>query len=131
MEERIARNPEYFSANLLLKIKKLEFQEFKTLSTVPEFQDKDGKPFFDIDSLLFLQVLQQSFKCGLIHNFGKDYKAEPCDLFFLGGPLTLRGFQQDGIGPQVDGYFLGAPVSNNFLFILYVYPPSSFNVAQH
>nr|XP_018906395.1 PREDICTED: sorting and assembly machinery component 50 homolog [Bemisia tabaci] len=69
-------------------------------------------------------VLQQSFKCGLIHNFGKDYKAEPCDLFFLGGPLTLRGFQQDGIGPQVDGYFLGAPIY--WASSLHLYTPIPF-----
>jgi outer membrane protein insertion porin family len=33
-----------------------------------------------------------------------------CDRFFLGGPHTIRGFEQRGIGPQSDNQALGAQV---------------------
>ena len=31
-----------------------------------------------------------------------------CDRFFLGGPHTIRGFENRGIGPHSDGQALGA-----------------------
>lgn len=34
-----------------------------------------------------------------------------CDRFFLGGPHTVRGFEQRGIGPQSDNQALGAQVT--------------------
>lgn len=37
-----------------------------------------------------------------------------CDRFFLGGPHTIRGFEQRGIGPHSDGQSLGAQVSSYF-----------------
>jgi outer membrane protein assembly factor BamA len=36
-----------------------------------------------------------------------------CDNFFLGGPVTFRGFEFRGVGPNTDGSFLGAKVSSN------------------
>lgn len=33
-----------------------------------------------------------------------------CDNFFLGGPVTFRGFDFRGAGPNIDGSFLGAKV---------------------
>jgi len=35
-----------------------------------------------------------------------------CDRFFLGGPHTIRGFEQRGIGPQSDNQALGAQVKS-------------------
>lgn len=38
----------------------------------------------------------------------KDKKMNIADMYYLGGPLSLRGFQTRGIGPHSDGDALGA-----------------------
>lgn len=42
-----------------------------------------------------------------------------CDRFFLGGPHTLRGFDQRGVGPHSDNQAIGAHVNQlKILFAL-------------
>lgn len=46
------------------------------------------------------------FRGGFIASFNNEDSQIP-DRFFIGGPLTLRGFDMNSAGPQVDGDFLG------------------------
>jgi len=46
-----------------------------------------------------------------------------CDRFFLGGPHTLRGFDQRGVGPHSDNQAIGAHVNQfKLLFALFLEP---------
>lgn len=49
---------------------------------------------------------QGSMQFGLIHPHPGNYLI--CDKYFAGGPLTVRGFKQNGIGPHCEKYALGA-----------------------
>lgn len=40
-----------------------------------------------------------------------DMKLSMSDMYYLGGPLTLRGFQMRGVGPQAESNALGSTVS--------------------
>nr|XP_039268177.1 sorting and assembly machinery component 50 homolog A-like [Styela clava] len=51
-------------------------------------------------------TLSAGFRGGFIVPFDNEQTQIP-DRFFIGGPLTLRGFDMNRAGPQVDGDFLG------------------------
>uniref|UniRef100_A0A1B6D716 Bacterial surface antigen (D15) domain-containing protein n=1 Tax=Clastoptera arizonana TaxID=38151 RepID=A0A1B6D716_9HEMI len=54
-------------------------------------------------------VLQGTLSGGVLTpSSSSDKKVIVCDNFFLGGPLSVRGFQVRGIGPVSDGSFVGA-----------------------
>jgi len=55
-------------------------------------------------------VLQGSFNGGLLKDFEGDKTFNIADHFFLGGPLSVRGFDIRGIGPSKDGNSLGGTV---------------------
>lgn len=47
---------------------------------------------------IIMQVFQGSFGAGVLTDLGVFKKINMMDRFYLGGPLTLRGFQSRGIG---------------------------------
>ena len=49
------------------------------------------------------QVLQLSLAAGIMNPIFSGTKLRINDRFFLGGPLTLRGFNLKGVGPHEDG----------------------------
>ncbi|XP_022907142.2 sorting and assembly machinery component 50 homolog B [Onthophagus taurus] len=53
-------------------------------------------------------VIQGTLGGGFLKGIGNDMQIGMSDMFFLGGPLDLRGFQMRGIGPRADGDALGA-----------------------
>lgn len=55
-------------------------------------------------------VLQASAQLGVLAPAGQDKHLILADQFFLGGPLSLRGFQNRGVGPHADGNALGSDV---------------------
>lgn len=64
---------------------------------------------YQINKCLFGDlVLQATLMGGLVHTFGIDKSIKINDRFFLGGPLTLRGFAMNSIGPHAQDHFLGA-----------------------
>lgn len=46
-----------------------------------------------------------------------DMKISMSDMFYLGGPLSLRGFEMRGVGPQSESNALGSSVSINFVLL--------------
>lgn len=58
-----------------------------------------------------MKVLQASASGGVLNHFGSDYLVSLSDMFYLGGPLSLRGFQTRGVGPRSEGDALGSNVS--------------------
>ncbi|XP_049883858.1 sorting and assembly machinery component 50 homolog A [Pectinophora gossypiella] len=67
-------------------------------------------------------VLQVSAAMGVLHDmFGTDIP----DHYFLGGPTTLRGFQQRGVGPHSDGQATGGKMY--WAGGLHVYTPLPFH----
>lgn len=64
-----------------------------------------------------MQVLQGTCAAGVLHDV---FGTELADRFFLGGPATLRGFAQRGVGPRADGLALGGTVSNAKFVITFV-----------
>jgi len=52
-------------------------------------------------------TLQGSFNAGLLKDFQGEKTFNITDHFFLGGPLSVRGFDIRGIGPSSDGNSLG------------------------
>lgn len=65
--------------------------------------------------------VQGSFGAGLITNTTREKHYSIVDRFFLGGPLTLRGFPINTVGPKVDGYAQGG--SLYWLSALHLYTP--------
>ncbi|XP_041366176.1 sorting and assembly machinery component 50 homolog [Gigantopelta aegis] len=59
-------------------------------------------------ALLWDTVLQFSFGMGIMKSLDTKKEILVNDRFFLGGPLTLRGFNIKGVGPHSDGNALGA-----------------------
>lgn len=53
-------------------------------------------------------VLQASFMAGYMATVSKDKKITISDRCFLGGPLSMRGFETRGVGPHADGDALGS-----------------------
>lgn len=62
--------------------------------------------------LLCLQVVQATLQAGFLTRLNNNLNVSMHDQFFLGGPLSLRGFQMRGVGPHKDANALGANVSN-------------------
>ena len=52
-------------------------------------------------------VFQASFYGGILKSLGNK-PASLCDNFFLGGPMSLRGFETRGVGPQAGRNAIGA-----------------------
>ncbi|XP_072379227.1 sorting and assembly machinery component 50 homolog isoform X2 [Diabrotica undecimpunctata] len=53
-------------------------------------------------------VFQACFSTGYMTSISNDLKISLSDMYFLGGPLSLRGFQNRGVGPHSDGDALGS-----------------------
>lgn len=75
--------------------------------------------------MLLLQVVQATLQAGFLTRISNSLNVGICDHFFLGGPLSLRGFQARGVGPHKDGNALGANVSVGYnievMSLLYLY----------
>jgi len=70
-------------------------------------------------------VIQASLRAGIMKPLQKiDTVTCINDRFFIGGPLTLRGFNLHGVGPHSDGNALGATTYWNAG--LHVYTPLPF-----
>jgi outer membrane protein assembly factor BamA len=54
-------------------------------------------------SFTSFQVLQLSLAGGVMKSLNPNKDVNIGDRFFLGGPLTLRGFNMKGLGPHSDG----------------------------
>jgi len=57
-----------------------------------------------------VEVFQGSFGGGFLTDLGTFKKVNMMDRFFLGGPMTLRGFQSRGIGNLSDNVVAGVTV---------------------
>lgn len=57
-------------------------------------------------------MVQATLQAGFLTRLNNNLNVSICDQFFLGGPLSLRGFKMRGVGPHKDGNALGANVSN-------------------
>ncbi|CAG4948554.1 unnamed protein product [Parnassius apollo] len=66
-------------------------------------------------------VLQGTCAAGVLHDV---FGSELADRFFLGGPASLRGFAQRGVGPRADGLALGGTMY--WATGLHVYAPLPF-----
>ncbi|XP_037300533.1 sorting and assembly machinery component 50 homolog [Manduca sexta] len=66
-------------------------------------------------------VLQLSGAAGVLHDM---FGTELPDHFYLGGPTTLRGFQQRGVGPHSDGQATGGKMY--WASGLHIYAPLPF-----
>ena len=53
--------------------------------------------------MMLMQVVQMSAAVGVMNSISTGTKLSIMDQFFLGGPLTLRGFNIKGVGPHEDG----------------------------
>lgn len=53
-------------------------------------------------------VFQTTLHCGLLKPIGNSKPPSLCDHFFLGGPISLRGFETRGVGPQAGRNAIGA-----------------------
>ncbi|KAF2904629.1 hypothetical protein ILUMI_01545 [Ignelater luminosus] len=53
-------------------------------------------------------VLQASASGGILNSLGNDYLVCLSDVYYLGGPLSLRGFQTRGVGPHSEGNSIGS-----------------------
>lgn len=70
-------------------------------------------------------ILQGCFQAGIMKPSQlRDSVTSITDRFFLGGPLTLRGFQLNGVGPHSEGNALGARTFWNGG--LHIYTPLPF-----
>lgn len=55
-------------------------------------------------------TFQLGLQAGLLRSINNNKKINIADKFFLGGPLSLRGFDMRGCGPRVDGNSIGGDV---------------------
>lgn len=53
-------------------------------------------------------VVQACLNGGYLSPLSKDKKISIADMYYLGGPLSIRGFEARGIGPRSNGDALGA-----------------------
>lgn len=62
---------------------------------------------------IVFQVVQMTLACGVMKSLKPEEPLRINDKFFLGGPLSLRGFNIKGAGPESQGnsgrifYFVG------------------------
>lgn len=68
-------------------------------------------------------VLQAAGAVGVLHDV---FGTELADHFFLGGPTSLRGFRQRGVGPHAEGQATGGRVY--WAAGLHLYAPLPFQV---
>ncbi|CAG9767730.1 unnamed protein product [Ceutorhynchus assimilis] len=64
--------------------------------------------FQDNTSLFEDIVLQTSLMAGYLTTLSKDKKITVADRCYIGGPLSVRGFEARGVGPHSDGDALGS-----------------------
>lgn len=64
--------------------------------------------FQDNFSLFEDVVLQFSFMSGYLTPLSNDKKITIADRCYIGGPLSIRGFETRGVGPHADGDALGS-----------------------
>ncbi|KAB0791180.1 hypothetical protein PPYR_02980 [Photinus pyralis] len=53
-------------------------------------------------------VVQASANAGILNSLGNDWRLGLMDMYYLGGPLSLRGFRMRGVGPHSEGDALGS-----------------------
>ncbi|PVD33657.1 hypothetical protein C0Q70_04915 [Pomacea canaliculata] len=82
-------------------------QEYAGLGGNVEFSKQEFELQFN-RSLFCNAVLQLSLAGGVMRTLRAKDEIRINDRFFLGGPLTLRGFNLKGVGPHIDGNALGA-----------------------
>lgn len=63
-----------------------------------------------------MKVFQGSFGGGVLTDLGTFKKVNMMDRFFLGGPMTLRGFQSRGIGNLNDNVVAGVTVIHQKIY---------------
>lgn len=63
----------------------------------------------DISVGCCLQSIQYGLNVGCLNSMGDD-ELSPADAFYLGGPLSLRGFNFRAVGPKRGDNFVGAKV---------------------
>ncbi|XP_021920492.1 sorting and assembly machinery component 50 homolog isoform X2 [Zootermopsis nevadensis] len=76
-------------------------------------------------TLLPDMVLQATLQAGFLTRISNNLNVSICDQFFLGGPMSLRGFNTRGVGPHKDGNALGA--SAYWAGGLHLFTPLPFN----
>ncbi|XP_048728187.1 sorting and assembly machinery component 50 homolog [Ostrea edulis] len=81
-------------------------QEFAGLGGNVEFFKHDMELQFN-QKLVLDTVIQMSLAGGVVKNPNPNEEIRINDRFFLGGPLTLRGFNARGVGPHSDENALG------------------------
>lgn len=84
-------------------------QEFAGLGGNVEFFRHDMELQFN-KKLILDSVIQLSLAGGIMKNPNPNTEIRINDRFFLGGPLTLRGFNTKGVGPHSEGNALGGDV---------------------
>lgn len=84
-------------------------QEFAGLGGNVEFFRHDMELQFN-KKLILDSVIQLSLAGGIMKNPNPSTEIRINDRFFLGGPLTLRGFNTKGVGPHSEGNALGGDV---------------------
>ncbi|KAL3841678.1 hypothetical protein ACJMK2_019790 [Sinanodonta woodiana] len=98
-------------------------QEFAGLGGTAEFVKGDIE--LQANKSLFLDtVVQMSLAGGFMKSTDPQKEIKINDKFFLGGPLTLRGFNKHGVGPHSNGNALGADTF--WLGALHLYTPLPF-----
>lgn len=85
---------------------------------------KNEIEFQGTKSLFFDCSVQMSLAGGMMKPLATNNELKINDRFFLGGPLTLRGFTLKGVGPHSDGNALGA--DTYWLAALHLYTPLPF-----
>merc|ERR1712002_719075 len=71
-------------------------------------------------------IFQSSLVCGAMKSLNDLTRIN--DRFLLGGPLTLRGFRHNGVGPSEEGYALGG--ESYWGSSLHLYAPLPFTSSQ-
>lgn len=61
--------------------------------------------------MYILQVFQATLAGGIMKGISNDMKIGLSDMFYIGGPLSVRGFQTRGIGPRSENDSLGSTVT--------------------
>ncbi|KAK3705340.1 hypothetical protein RRG08_033306 [Elysia crispata] len=98
-------------------------QEYAGLGGNVEFAKQDG--MFQWNTSLPLDaIFQMSLAGGLMRTLDPNASVSISDRFFLGGPLTLRGFNLKGCGPHSHDNALGA--ESYWLAAAHLYSPLPF-----
>ncbi|KAK7098539.1 sorting and assembly machinery component 50 homolog A-like isoform X2 [Littorina saxatilis] len=98
-------------------------QEYAGLGGNVEFSKQELELQFN-KSLFWDTVVQLSLAGGVMRPLHKKDDIRINDRFFLGGPLTLRGFSLKGVGPHSDGNALGAEAY--WMCAAHIYTPLPF-----